>query len=184
MIRINLLVEKRAKKKEVPVQSPARKFFTVVLAVAVLALLIMLGATYYFNSTNEQMKKQLESNKALIAQLQKNIQDVKKYETLNASITQKTQLIETLRKKQAVPVRILDEVSSVLPEGVWLSSLLYKGGVVTIEGFAFTNLDIVSYIDNFKKSAIITDATLEESKYEEIDKVQVYKFKLNFKVKG
>ncbi len=183
MIKINLLIEKRTKKKE-PIKSPATKFLTLVLAVAVGTLLIMLGATYYMGYSKDELKKQNESNKALISQLQKNIQDVKKFESINQSIEQKADLIETLRRNQAVPVRILDEVSAVLPEGVWLSSLLYKGGAVTIEGFAFTNLDIVSYIDNFKKSAIITDASLNESKYEEIDKVQVYKFKLNFKVKG
>lgn len=183
MIKINLLPGKKTKKKET-VQSPASKFLTVVLAVAVAALLIMMGVTYYVSYSKDDLKKQYESNKALISQLQKNIQDVKKFESINASIGQKSVLIETLRKNQAVPVRILDEVSAVLPEGVWLSSLIYKGGNIIIEGFAFTNFDIVSYIDNFKKSAIITDAFLEESKYEEIDKVQVYKFKLNFKVKG
>lgn len=183
MIKINLILEKKAKKIET-VQSPASKFITVVLAVAVATLLIMLGAKYYMSYGKDELKKQNESNKTLISQLQKNIQDVKKFESMNASIEQKSDLIETLRRNQAVPVRILDEVSAVLPEGVWLTSLIYKGGMVTIEGFAFTNLDIVSYIDNFKKSAIITDATLDESKYEEINKVQVYKYKLNFKVKG
>lgn len=183
MIKINLILEKRTKKQE-PVKSPASKFITVVLAVAVATLLIMLGAKYYMSYGKDALKKQNESNKTLISQLQKNIQDVKKFESMNASIEQKSDLIETLRRNQAVPVRILDEVSAVLPDGVWLSSLIYKGGMVTIEGLAFTNLDIVSYIENFKKSAIITDATLDESKYEEINKVQVYKFKLNFKVKG
>lgn len=183
MIKINLLPEKKVKKKET-FQSPASKFLKAVLAVAVATLLIMIGGTYYMSSVKDGLNKQQESNKALISQLQKNIQDVKKFESMNASIEQKTDLIETLRRNQAVAVRILDEVSAVLPEGVWLTSLIYKGNMVTIEGFAFTNFDIVSYMDNFKKSAIITDAFLDESKYEEINKIQVYKFKLNFKVKG
>ncbi len=183
MIKINLLPgEKKAKKKEA-VQSPARKFLTVILAVAVATLLIMLGVTYYLGYTQDELKKQYESNKVMVTQLQQSIQDVKKFETLNASIQQKTNLIENLRKNQAVPVRILDEVSSVLPEGVWLTSLLFKDNHIVIEGFAFTNLDIVSYIDNFKRSPIISEASLDESKYDEINKVQVYKFKLNFKVK-
>jgi len=182
MLKINLLAEKRAK-KEVAVASPARTFLTKILIIALATFLAMLGITYYMSSEKESLKKQYEQNKALIAQLQKNIQDVKKFESLNASIGQKATLIESLRKNQAVPVRILDEVSSYLPQGVWLSSLLYKDNVVSIEGFAFTNLDVVAYVENLKKSQIIKDISLDESKSEEIDKMPIYKFKLNFKVR-
>lgn len=183
MIKINLLPVEKKPAKKATTQSPARKFLNIILAVAIFTLAIMISATYYLGYTQEELKKQFENNKVVISQLQKNIQDVKKFESLNASIEQKTNLIENLRKNQAVPVRILDEVSTVLPEGVWLTSLSYKDNIVIIEGYAFTNLDIVSYIENFKRSSMITDAILDESKYDEIDKVQVYKFKLNFKVK-
>ncbi|MBS4062090.1 MAG: PilN domain-containing protein [Bacteroidetes bacterium] len=183
MIKINLLADKKGKKKE-PKQPAASKFLVYVLAAAVASILIGGGFTYYLSYSKEQLKKQIESNKNLVGQLQQKIQDVKKFEALNASFEQKAGLIENLRRNQAVPVRILDEVSAVLPEGVWLSSLLYKDDKVVIEGFAFTNLDIVSYIDNFKKSEIISDVFLDESKFEEIDKVQTYKFKLHFKVKS
>ncbi len=183
MIKINLLAEKRAKKKEVKVTTPARKFLTTILVVALATLLVMLGINYYFSYSKDELKKQSANNKTQIELLQKNIQDVKKFESLNASTEQKTNLIEKLRKHQSVPVRILDEISAILPEGVWLSSLLYKENNVIIEGFAFTNPDIVSYVDNFKGSAIIADVFLEESKQEEVNKIPVYKFKLNFKVK-
>jgi len=45
------------------------------------------------------------------------------------------------------------------------------------------NIDIVSYVENLKKSVNFTDVYLEESKQVEFEKVPVYKFKLNFKVK-
>ena len=184
MLKINLLAEKRAKKEQVKA-TPAKKFLNLILIVTMAVLLVMGGLVYYFTSyQKDSLIKQLENNKNVMAQLQKKIVDVKKFEALNASIEQKTTLIENLRKHQAVPVRILDEVSSVLPEGVWLTSLAYKDNIVRIEGVAYTNLDIVSYVENFKKSAIITEVSLEESKYEEIDKTPVYKFKLNFTVKS
>jgi type IV pilus assembly protein PilN len=183
MIKINLLPEKKPKEEDVKA-SPAKSFLTLIGGITLAVLLVMGGISYYFASYEKSnLLKQSENNKNQITQLQKKIQDVKKFEALNASIQLKTTLIENLRKHQAVPVRILDEVSSVLPEGVWLTSLTYKDNIVKIEGVAYTNLDIVSYVENFKKSAIITEVSLDESKYDEIDKIQVYKFKLNFRVK-
>lgn len=184
MLKINLLEEKRGQKKEVKIITPKRKFLSKVLLVTLATLLVMVGVTYYLSRSEAALKKQSEDNKALIAQLQQKIQDVKKFESLNASSQQKAVLIETLRKNQSVPVRILDEISAVLPEGVWLSSMLYKDDSVSIEGYAFTNLDIVSYVENLKRSGLITEVSLDESKYDEIDKIQVYKFRLNFKVKS
>ncbi len=184
MIKINLIAERKGKKE--PVQAPpAKNFLTLLLIVTLAVLVVMGGAAYYFAGYQKgNLQSQLANNKNIIAQLQKKILDVKKFEALNASIEQKATLIESLRKYQAVPVRILDEISAVLPDGVWLTSLAYKDNAVRIEGFAYTNIDIVSYVENFKKSPLIIDVSLDESKYEEIDKVQVYKFKINFKVKG
>ncbi len=118
-----------------------------------------------------------------MASLSKKIAEIKKFEKLNKELEQRSTLIETLRKNQAIPVRILDEVSSVIPEGVWLNSLAYKENGVSMEGFAFTNIDIVSYIDNLKRLGSVSDVYLEESRESEVEKVKVYKFKLSFKVR-
>ncbi|MCX8030329.1 MAG: PilN domain-containing protein [Thermodesulfovibrionales bacterium] len=183
MIKINLLPpDKKLEKKEVT-QTPSRKFLTTLILVVLITLAALVAITSYLTYANEELKKQSNNNKALIGQLQRNLQDIKKYESLNASIEKKSNLIETLRKHQNVPVRILDEISAILPEGVWLTNLSYKDNEVILEGYAFTNLDIVSYIENFKKSPFISEPYLNESKYDEINKIQVYKFKLNFKVK-
>ncbi|MCX7913249.1 MAG: PilN domain-containing protein [Thermodesulfovibrionales bacterium] len=183
MIKINLLTEKKVKKKEPLLKSSAKRFLINFIAFTAITLVVMLAITYYLSSSKDDLSAQYQHNQVFMTQLQKSIQDLKKYESMNNAIQQKMTLIETLRKNQAIPVRILDEVSMLLPNGVWLSSLVYKGDIVTIEGYAFTNLDIVSYIDNFKRSTITVEPTLEESKYEELDKVPLYKFKLSFKIK-
>ncbi|MDI6728225.1 MAG: PilN domain-containing protein [Thermodesulfovibrionales bacterium] len=179
MIRVNLLAEKKKKKR---VKGPAS--FLVAIIIASGAALILMGfVTFMLKSSVSKLKAQSESNKAKLAELNKKINEVKKYEKLNKEIEQRNALIETLRKNQAVPVRILDDVSMVMPEGIWLASMTYKDNGVGLEGYAFTNIDIVSYVENLKKSVNFTDVYLEESKQVEFEKVPVYKFKLNFKVK-
>ncbi|WP_333654246.1 PilN domain-containing protein [Dissulfurispira sp.] len=179
MIRINLLAEKKKKKR---VKGPA-SFLVAIIIVSGAALIVMGLVTFLFKSSVSKLKAQSESNKAKLTELNKKINEVKKYEKLNKEIEQRNALIETLRKNQAVPVRILDDVSTVMPKGIWLASMTYKDSGVGLEGYAFTNIDIVSYVENLKKSVNFTDVYLEELKQVEFEKVQVYRFKLNFKVK-
>jgi type IV pilus assembly protein PilN len=54
---------------------------------------------------------------------------------------------------------------------------------VTIEGIGFTNMDVVAFVENLKKSLTYSDVYLEETKQAKVDKTDVYNFKLNFKVK-
>ncbi|MBZ0157244.1 MAG: PilN domain-containing protein [Alphaproteobacteria bacterium] len=180
MIRINLLTEKRKKKKAA---GPSR--FLALLAAAVAGALLAMGlATILLKTTVSRLRTESEKNTATIASLSKKINEIKKYERMNKELEQKSGIIEVLRKNQAVPVLILDEVSRVLADGVWLNSLSYKDNAVVLEGHAFTNSDLVAYVNNLKRLTSIFDVYLEESREVEVEKIRVYRFRLNFKVKG
>ncbi len=183
MIRINLLTEKKRKAKKEVAAKAVPRFLIKLILVTVLAIIGAGAVVYYLKSEMSQLQAQSNANKATIAALQKKIDETKRYEKLNKDIQQRTAIIESLRKNQAVPARLLDDVSSLVPEGVWVSSLIFKDNGVSLEGYAFTNIDIVAYVENLKKSGSLTEVSLEESKQAEFEKVPVYRFKLNFKVK-
>lgn len=180
MIKINLLVEKKKGKKKP--RGPAN-FLIPIAIVSGVAVLLMSAVALLFVLQISQLKQQRDANKGALEKLAVKINEVKKFEQLNKDLEQRAAVIEMLKKNQAVPVMILDEVGSIMPEGIWLSSLAYKDNGVSLEGFAFTNIDIVSYIDNLKKSGSFSDVYLNESTEAEVEKVKVYKFKLNFRVK-
>ncbi|BCB95498.1 fimbrial type-4 assembly membrane protein [Dissulfurispira thermophila] len=179
MIKINLLTEKKKKKK----LKGMSDFVMVIIAVSSTVLILMGLITFLLKSNISRLRTESEFNKAKLSELNKKINEVKKYEKLNKEIEQRSVLIETLRKNQAIPVKMLSDVSTAVPEGVWLTSMTYNNSNVGLEGYAFTNIDIVSYVENLKKSENLADVYLEESKQVEVEKVQVYKFKLNFKMK-
>ncbi|MFO0751763.1 MAG: PilN domain-containing protein [Thermodesulfovibrionales bacterium] len=180
MIRINLLVEKRKKKKAA---APSR--LLVLLAVVVAGALLSMGsATVLLKTAVSRLTAESEQNAATLAGLSKKIGEIKKCEKMNKELEQRSGIIEVLRKNQSVPVRILDEVSSVLTDGVWLSSLSYKDNAVALEGHTFTNSDLVAYVNNLKRLTSIFDVYLEESREAEVEKIRVYRFKLAFRVKG
>ncbi len=179
MIKINLLSEKRKKKRA---RGPAN-FFTIVGAVTLATVVIAGVVVFLLKLEVSELKAQSETNKALLANLNKKISEIKRYENLNKEIKERSVIVETLIKNQWVPVAILDKVSRAIPEGTWLTTLAYREGVVTLEGYAFTNEQIVLYIENLKKTVNFSDVYLTEARQVEVENVPVYRFNLNFKVR-
>jgi type IV pilus assembly protein PilN len=190
MIRINLLTErkqKQQKKAEQPLLIGEEKrgpaFLTLLAIVTGATILVMALIVFFLKSQVSNLKSEFDANQGKIVEFKKKIDEVKKYEALNKAIQQKASLIENLKKNQSVPVRLLDDISNLLPDGIWLSTVAYNNPQVTIEGIGFTNMDIVAFVDNLKKSSTYSDVYLEETKQGKVDKTDVYNFKLNFKVK-
>lgn len=177
MIRINLLPFKRKKKaKPLPTVVVSATFIGLLLTIALLYLF------FYFDSKLKSTEAQFEANKQRVADLKKRIKEVDDYEKLNKTFEERNKLIEQLRKNQNIPVMILDEVSRNLPNGVWLQSMAVGGDAVNVEGYAFSNSEVVAYVDSLKNSRKFSDVYLQETKQMEIEKIPLYQFKLTFKV--
>lgn len=179
MIRINLLPEKKKRRRV----RRARYYFILCGIITLTTLLIAVATTYYIRASISSLKSERDANNATIASLSKKISESKKYEQLNKEISQRNALIENLRSNQALPTKMLNNVAMALPEGVWIGSLVYKDEGVDIEGYAFTNISVVTYVENLKRYSDLTDVYLVESKEAELETVRVYKFKIVFKLK-
>jgi Tfp pilus assembly protein PilN len=177
MIRINLLPSGKKKSFSLP---PAMIYGIITIVIAIAAII---GLTYYLNKQISAKKTEIHAKEQKLKTLQAALQEVKNYERDNAEYRQKTMVIEQLKKNQTVPLRLLDEVSEMLPKGVWLSSLQDSSGLVSIEGFAFTNSDLVAYVQNLKRSKHLKNAMLVESRQSEIEEFSIYKFRLTFQIK-
>ena len=70
-----------------------------------------------------------------------------------------------------MPVKILDEISALLPTGIWLQTMTVSGEDINLDGYGFTNTDIVSFVDNIKTSKLFTEVYLQESKSTELEKI-------------
>ncbi len=178
MIRVNLLPpEQRKKVKPVPGVLVLSTFITVA------AILVLGGITFFLINKTSDLKADKTLKEKRLAELQTMIKEIKDYEKDNKSFQDRNNVIEQLRKNQNIPLILLDEISELLPKGVWLTSLNESGGVVNISGYAFTNPDIVNYVENLKKSEKLIEAALLESRNVTIDNISVYQFKLTFRVK-
>jgi len=179
MIKINLLPEKRRRRRVTP-------FLNILIPGSIITgitILLLIIFTFHLNSKISTLENEKTIKEKRLNELKETLKEVENYERDNKAYREKSRIIELLQKNQSVPLRLLDEVSERLPEGVWLTALVDKKGVVSIEGYAFTNSDLVGYVQNLKNSKYLTDVALLESRQTTYEDVQVYKFKLTFKIK-
>jgi len=177
MIRINLLPTKKKRALIIP---PPVIYGAGALVVLIIIMVVL---TLFLNKKISTEQKKIFAQEQKLKSLQSRLNEVKNYERDNEEYRKKTQIIQQLKKNQIVPLRLLDEVSEQLPKGVWLTELVDSGGIVSINGFAHTNYDLVTYVENLKGSKYLEDVTLVESRQTDIDTFSVYKFKLTFRVK-
>lgn len=181
MIKINLLpTKKKPPKKVIDLQQQ------VILAVLVL-ILVVIAMGYYWKTQHDRIAM-LENEKAAtekqIASQDDMLKEVKNVEEERKKVSEKIEIIEKLKKNQAGPVQLLAAVSNTLPKGVNITSLSESNNSVNIEGDAFTNEDVVRFIDNLKASPLLKDVMLLETSQTTLEKIDIYKYKLQFVYKG
>jgi type IV pilus assembly protein PilN len=114
--------------------------------------LASLGGIYYLYITNEV--KKLDERRAQL-ELEKKTYDPyialeaefrKRKEDLQA----KEQAITDLRRKQQLPVYLLEEMANSLPDNVWFLKISQKGMTITIEGEAANFESINTFYQNLQ----------------------------------
>lgn len=179
MIRVNLLPVKRKKKpKAVP------SFIITGVLVSVAAIIVSGYLFWFLNSQVSALRQQKKDNETKIADLKVKIKEVENYEQQKNNLEQRKKVILDLRKNQFVPVKILAEMASIIPPGVWLESMSITGNSINISGTGFTNEDIVNYVENLKKSQLLTEINLQGTQRAEAGKIITYKFTLTCKVQA
>lgn len=166
MIKINLLRAEKKELKPLITVKPEKKekihtsFFVLLLILtAVLILFFHLTLTRKIES-ERRILEELEIKKKELAGV---IADIEKYNAQKKAFEEKIKVIETLKEKQKVPVRLLDEVSKKIPDGLWLKRLSFLEDKVSISGRAFSNNIIADFISELESTGLFKDVTLKDS---------------------
>ena len=178
MIRINLLPVKRKKKAK-----PIPPVYIQSGIILVVVLLVLGFWSYRLYGKVSDLKADKTNKERRLAELKEQLKEVANFERDNAAYKEKSRIIQQLKKNQEVPLRLLDEVSARLTKGVWFTSLNDTGGVVNISGYAFSNSDLVSFVQNLKKSKFLTGVALLESRQVKLGEATLYQFVLTLQVK-
>jgi type IV pilus assembly protein PilN len=181
MIKINLLPTKRKPPKKV----------TELQKQIIIAAVVLAGAGggmgFYYLTLNAQISSKQQEKTAMLAKIAEQdgkLKDVKNVEEERRKVTEKIGVIEQLKKNQQGPVRLLDEISKAIPVSVDLTSLSESGGTINLAGEAFSNDDIVKFVENLKASPFLANVFLQETSQATAEGYEIYKYKLSFRYKG
>jgi len=160
MIKINLLPFRAAKKRENIRRQVSVYFLTLIFALAVMGYLFL-----HLNSKVAALESERVRLKSELTKYEKTNKKIKEIKQKIKEAREKLAVIKELEKNKQGPVRLLDEISSAVPEDkLWLDSLSEKKGILTLEGSAMDNKTVALFMTNLEKSGHIKSVDLKSTK--------------------
>lgn len=179
MIKINLLPYRRKKKPK-----PVPAFLIIGVFLMLTAVIASFYVNYIFKSRAADLEGQKDSKAKEMVALDEKIKEVNNFEALNKTFTERKNIIEQLTQTQGLPVKILDEISTRLTDGIWLVSMDIAGSSINMSGIGFSNSDIVSFVQNLKNSPLFQEVNLTGTQQSAQDNIDVYTFNLTLQIKA
>src|SRR3954470_6740438 len=158
MIHINLLPVRAKKKREFGQQ--------LVVLFGLLVVATLIGNYLWYRSVDDglaQVDRQIAATRAQITQLEKSIGEVKTITQDKKALEDKLKVLDTLKKGRTGPVKVLDEMSAVIPARVWVSDFDEKAGQATIKGLAVAYEDLSLFVQKLKTSKFFSDVSIKKA---------------------
>lgn len=177
MIRINLL---KPEAKELPAEEARREIKPPKMSLIYLLVVFAAAALFFyqrsaFNKEGGLLEDALAEKNKLSDVLGK-LEEAQKLKSL---FERKINLINQIKPRQQVAVRIMDELSKHIPYYVWLSEATYDKQKIHIKGRALSNNLIADYIYSLETSPYFFNVNLLSSTQRTSRDNQYLEFALN-----
>ena len=172
MIRINLLPYREKEKKEnlkrqIVIASGSFIFF--------LLLLVFFQLSISRSITN--LEKEVKNSEDRLVVLTKIVGDIEVFKADKNDLEKKLKIIKTLEENRLAPVRMLDELTMLVPANdLWLEKFSEKGKDLRIEGVARDNTVVARFMKNLELSNYIKSIDLVSSRQTESSGVKLQQF--------
>jgi type IV pilus assembly protein PilN len=177
MIKINLLLARKEKKKV-----GLRKEFIVLILSVVLLLAVLALVQWRLEKEKGDTLTQISNTKKEIAYYKSLTTEVVKAKEAQKTLQDKLNVIISLRKQKGGPAKVLDELSIDKPEKIHLESLKKEGSKLGIEGIALDDETIANFMTNLRKSKLFKNIDLIVSEQVEQSKIKLKRFILSCEI--
>src|SRR4030042_2955914 len=174
MIKINLLLAKKEKKK-----AGIRREIIVLIASVVFLLFVLGLLQWRMNGTKDDLLLDISTKEKEIAKNKSLTDQLNKAKESNKLLDEKLNVINSLRKEKSSPARVLDELSIDKPEKIQFESLKNEGSKLGIEGIALDDETVANFMENLRKSKLFKNVDLVISEQVEQNKIKLKKFILS-----
>lgn len=177
MIRINLLPVRAAQKKE-----KLRGQVTVFI----LSLILVIAACggIYMNQLlrTDAVRDEISKNRQEIDRLKKTIGEVAQFKKMQQELRGKLDVLEKIKQGKKGPVHLLDELSSAIPEKVWIDSFKESDGSVSITGGGLNEEVVAEFLRNLEQSSYYQGVELQVIEQDNKGALKAQKFSLTCRV--
>ncbi|MDR3503347.1 MAG: PilN domain-containing protein [Legionella sp.] len=176
MIQINLLPWREHKR-----QQEKRAFFRRLSLGSVLALLTTLSINYYVLhlTNNQQIRNQMLRQELTVCEGK--INELKILKKTRARLLSQISAIHHLLSKRMLIVHLFDELTWVVPTGIYLRKVEEKDNVISLFGYARSNIDVSWVLQNMEHNEWIQRPILHVVKQVDDQQQSVINgFKLTF----
>jgi type IV pilus assembly protein PilN len=174
MIRINLLpYHEKAQKANL-----ARQLIVIAAALGLFLFIIALIQIYMVKSISD-LEADIKQQKARLAVLTKIIGDIDQAKQDKQLLEMKLNAINGLEENRLYPIRLLDEISSLVPtKNIWLEKIDQTGNSMKIDGIGRDNIAVSLFMKTIESSKFIRSVEIISSKQVEIagNKLQEFTF--------
>jgi len=158
MIHINLLPVRAAKKREFGRQQLI--LFGLILVGA------LLGNYTWWKAESDSLnalEQRIASTRSEIAQLEKTIGEVKSITQDKRALEDKLKILDALKKGRTGPVKVMDELATIIPNKAWITDYNEQNGAVVMHGVAVTYEDLSAFAQRLKTSKYFANVTIKKA---------------------
>lgn len=173
MIRINLLSDREAIRKETTRQQVS------IFVLMICLLVVILGGIQFFQYQHKKdLEQQIKDVKQTLKELEKKVGEVDRYKEAKKELETKLQIIERLQKGKLLVVQLLDGIGEKIPEKMWLDDLGLKGANYSMKGYAVDNETIAAFMKELQRSGSFRTVELLWAEQKEVEGVGLKHFSL------
>ncbi len=188
MIKVNLIPkEERRKvkaKKAIGLPKITLKGWDVYasLVALVLSILLVLYLSFNYDKKIKKTKVDIQNAKIELEKLKPEVELVNSLENKQKDLNVLIDLVKNLNLNRSLMVHIIDEVNKCIPDYTWLLEMSVSGNAISISGVTFSNLIVTQFMQNLENSDYISEVSLIETKYVNIEEHNLMQFSLQAKV--
>ncbi len=146
MILINLLPHREATRKR------RKEAFQATMVLSALIGLLIIGAVYWwYQMMIEAQQAKNSMLRAEITVLESQIKEIAGLEDEITALRARQKAVEDLQSDRNLPVHMLNELVSQLPDGVYITSIKQEGLAVTMQGTAQSNERVSEMLRNLSE---------------------------------
>jgi len=172
MIKINLLPYREKEKKE----NVTRQIF-IIAGCLVIYLLALAAVQIWMSTSISDLENKVKEGDLKLTELDKKIGDLEKYKKDKKELELKLGVISILEENRITPVKILDELASLVPANdIWLTRISQKGDKLDIDGVGRNNIVVADFMKVIENFSPVQSVDLISSKKTEVAGITMQQF--------